>query len=183
MFEEFETVVLVRDFDAGGPLQGEPLRAGDVGVICQRYPGGAHYEVEFTPGDGRSIAVLLLAAADLRRLGAGEIRHMRKLKSAAPDPQQREPGPAAANHTAPAPVQTGDAVVLTGDLAGTPLRRGDVGQAACYLHRTAAWQVSFTTGAGRFIKAPILSSSDLRRPGPRELECVRKLQPPSRQAG
>ena len=179
MFEEFEPVVLVRDFDGGGPLQDEPLRAGDVGVICQRYPGGAHYEVEFTPGDGRSIAVLLLAAADLRRLGAGEIRHMRKLKSAAPDHEPRKLGPAAANRPIPTPIQTGDAVVLTGDLAGTPLRRGDVGKAECYLHRTALWQVSFTTGAGRFIKAPILSPSDLRRPGPRELECVRKLRPPA----
>ena len=182
MFEEFEPVVLVRDFDGGGPLQGEPLRAGDVGVICQRYPGGAHYEVEFTPGDGRSIAVLLLAAADLRRLGAGEIRHMSKLKSAAPDHKQQEPGQAAASRPVPPPIQTGDAVVLTGDLAGTPLRRGDVGQAEDYLHRTALWQVSFTSGAGRFIKAPILSLSDIRKPGPRELECVRKLQPPG-QAG
>lgn len=180
MFEEFEPVVLVRDFDGGGPLQSEPLQAGDVGVICQRYPGGAHYEVEFTPGDGRSIAVLLLAAADLRRLGAGEIRHMRKLKSAAPDHEPRKLGPAAANR--PAPIQVGDAVVLTRDITETPMRRGDVGQVEGYLHRAAAWQVSFTTGAGRFIKAPILSLSDLRRPGPRELECVRKLQPPG-QAG
>lgn len=178
MFEEFEPVVLVRDFDAGGPLQGEPLRAGDVGVICQRYPGGAHYEVEFTPGDGRSIAVLLLAAADLRRLGEGEIRHMRKLKSAAPDHEPQEPGQAAANRPAPAPIQVGDAVVLTRDITGTLLRRGDVGQAVACGHQTAAWQVSFISGAGRFIKAPILSLSDIRPPAPRELECVRKLQPP-----
>lgn len=76
MVEELESVVLTRDIPESG------LDAGDVGTVVHRYEGGASYEVEFVTGEGRTVAVLTLAAEDLRQLADREILHVRDLASA-----------------------------------------------------------------------------------------------------
>lgn len=76
MIEELETVVLTR----GVPESG--LSEGDVGTVVHRYEDGKGYEVEFMTGEGRTVAVLTLAADDLRSLEASDMLHVRKLASA-----------------------------------------------------------------------------------------------------
>lgn len=75
MMEELESVVLTRDVPKSG------LRAGDGGTVVPRYGEGEGYEVEFVTGEGRTVAVLTLAAEDLRPLEDREILHVRKLAS------------------------------------------------------------------------------------------------------
>lgn len=76
MVEELESVVLTRDIPESG------LSEGDVGTVVHRYEGGKGYEVEFVTGEGRTVAVLTLAAEDLRPLEDRDILHVRKLASA-----------------------------------------------------------------------------------------------------
>lgn len=73
MIEELSMVVLVRDIEACG------LTCGDVGTVVHVYHDGAAFEVEFMTGSGDTIAVLTIAAEDLRPLQAQEILHVRKL--------------------------------------------------------------------------------------------------------
>jgi hypothetical protein len=70
---EHETVVLTR------PVADFGLEAGDIGAIVHVYESGAAYEVEFVGGDGTTIALTTLSAADIRPLSAGEVLHARKL--------------------------------------------------------------------------------------------------------
>ena len=66
MIQEFNTVVLVRDMDRSG------LKAGDAGAVVHCYGGGSRFEVEFVASDGTTIALLTLAAEEIRPVTAGE---------------------------------------------------------------------------------------------------------------
>jgi hypothetical protein len=76
----FERVVLTRDLPA------DHLRAGDVGVIVEHYAprGGAPegYEVEFFAASGDTVAVVSIAAADLRTATEHEILSVREFARA-----------------------------------------------------------------------------------------------------
>ncbi len=76
MVRELETVVLRRDVPEHG------LKKGDVGAVVHRYSDQAAFEVEFVAAEGKTIAVLTLAEADVRPMGSGEILHARMLASA-----------------------------------------------------------------------------------------------------
>jgi hypothetical protein len=69
---ELETVVLRHALPDAG------LEAGDVGAVVHRHSADA-FEVEFVSGEGGTIAVLTLSAADLRAIEAREILHVRSL--------------------------------------------------------------------------------------------------------
>ncbi len=59
LFEELDTVVLVRDMPEAG------LPAGDLGAVVQVYSADA-FEVEFVKAAGGTQALLTLNAQDLR---------------------------------------------------------------------------------------------------------------------
>jgi hypothetical protein len=69
---ELDTVVLTKSMPALG------LEAGDVGAIVHRHSPEA-FEVEFVTGEGGTVAVATLNASDLRRIGAEDILHVRRL--------------------------------------------------------------------------------------------------------
>jgi hypothetical protein len=52
---------------------------GDIGTVVLVHEGGAGYEVEFTALDGQTLAVLTLAAKQVRSVRANEIAHAREL--------------------------------------------------------------------------------------------------------
>ena len=54
------------------------LHAGDVGAVVHVYAEGKAYEVEFVDGDGTTVALLTLEAADIRPIEAGELLHTRR---------------------------------------------------------------------------------------------------------
>jgi len=70
---EMDLVVLSRD------LPDEGLRAGDIGTVVLVHQGGAGYEVEFMTLGGRTLAVVTLAAGDVRPVGDREIAHARNV--------------------------------------------------------------------------------------------------------
>ena len=69
---ELDSVVLRRELPDAG------LETGDVGAIVHRHSDDS-YEVEFVTGEGRTVTVAMLEAADLRPINAGEILHVRSL--------------------------------------------------------------------------------------------------------
>lgn len=69
---ELDSVVLRRELPDAG------LETGDVGAIVRRHSDDS-YEVEFVTGEGRTVTVATLEAADLRPINAGEILHVRSL--------------------------------------------------------------------------------------------------------
>jgi ATP-dependent exoDNAse (exonuclease V) alpha subunit len=75
MMREHERVVLTRDVPAEG------LKQGDVGTVVHLYRGEAAYEVEFVALDGETVAIVTLAAQDVRPVGPGEMQHARTLES------------------------------------------------------------------------------------------------------
>ena len=60
------------------PLPDFGLETGDVGAIVHRHTDDA-FEVEFVSGEGATVAVVTLRAADLRPVSAGDMLHMRSL--------------------------------------------------------------------------------------------------------
>lgn len=70
--KEFDTVVLRRAVPDAG------LETGDVGAIVHVHAPES-FEVEFVTGEGDTVAVLTLSAADLRPIEHGEILHVRTL--------------------------------------------------------------------------------------------------------
>ncbi len=72
MISEHSIVVLSENHLAEG------LSAGDVGTVVHVYESGKAYEVEFVDGDGSTIALLTLAADEVRPLDPGELLHARK---------------------------------------------------------------------------------------------------------
>ncbi len=77
MFRELDTVVLARD------LEDYSLRKGDVGTVVHCYAEGKAFEVEFVTGEGKTVAVVTLSAADIRPIGREEILHVRTLMPSA----------------------------------------------------------------------------------------------------
>ena len=76
MIHELDTVVLTHDIEEHG------LRQGDVGAVVHCYKDNAAFEVEFVTAEGRTIALLTLAPADIRSMVDKEILHVRELASA-----------------------------------------------------------------------------------------------------
>lgn len=72
MMNELSLVALTRS------VPEHSLIAGDVGTIVHVYPQSEAYEVEFSTGQGKTIAVLTLRASDVRPIAA-EILHTRSI--------------------------------------------------------------------------------------------------------
>jgi hypothetical protein len=75
MIKELDSVVLKRD------LPEEGLKAGDLGAVVHLYETADAYEVEFVRADGRTVALVTLTPADVRRMMGDEILHVRRLAS------------------------------------------------------------------------------------------------------
>ncbi len=73
MIKEHDRVVLVSDLPADG------LVTGDVGVVVHQYADTHAYEVEFTTLEGKTAAVVTVAATQVRPIGKHEITHARTL--------------------------------------------------------------------------------------------------------
>ena len=76
MIRELDTVVLTCDIEAHG------LKQGDVGAVVHRYSDGTAFEVEFVTAEGKTVALLTLAQADVRPISGREILHVRELAPA-----------------------------------------------------------------------------------------------------
>ena len=72
MIAEHSMVVLNDDRTTDG------LHAGDVGAVVHVYGDGKAYEVEFVDGNGTTVALLTVDAADVRPIEAGELLHTRR---------------------------------------------------------------------------------------------------------
>ncbi len=71
-FKLLETVVLARD------VPEHNLRRGDVGVVVEVYePDG--YDVEFVTASGKTVALVTLPFASLRRVGDGDLLAVRSV--------------------------------------------------------------------------------------------------------
>ena len=75
MIKEQEIVVLTEDLDDG-------MRAGDVGTVVHVYPDGDAFEIEFMTFTGQTAAVLTVRPAQIRKVGDGEVAHVRSLGAA-----------------------------------------------------------------------------------------------------
>jgi len=73
MLAEHSLVVLDCD-----PLHEELIR-GDVGTVVYVYEDGRGYEVEFVDGAGQTVALVTVAAEDVRAIGAGEVLHAQRM--------------------------------------------------------------------------------------------------------
>ena len=73
MIEELDRVALTRDLVEHG------LVAGDIGTVVAVHQDGAGYTLEFISLDGTSIAVVTLAAADVRASRPREVAHVRAM--------------------------------------------------------------------------------------------------------
>jgi hypothetical protein len=60
-------------------LPSHRLKAGDIGTVVMVHDQGAAFEVEFLTLAGETLAVLTLAAAQVRPAAADEIAHVRHL--------------------------------------------------------------------------------------------------------
>jgi hypothetical protein len=76
MIRELDTVVLTHDVKERGLLE------GDVGAVVHVYGEGDAFEVEFVTGEGKTVALLTLTAADVRPFSHNEILHVRELAAA-----------------------------------------------------------------------------------------------------
>jgi hypothetical protein len=72
MYKEHDVVVLRRELPEHGLLR------GDVGAIVGMYEAGG-YEVEFAAAEGDTVAVVTLAADDLRPIGRREMFTVREV--------------------------------------------------------------------------------------------------------
>lgn len=71
MIHELDQVALTID------LPEVHLMAGDVGTVVDVTPNGKQYTLEFFNFDGETIAVVPVAASQVRRIGNREIAHAR----------------------------------------------------------------------------------------------------------
>lgn len=76
MINELDPVVLTRDVEEHG------LERGDLGAVVHRYADGEAFEVEFVTAEGGTVALLTLAAADIRPVGKNDLLHVRELTPA-----------------------------------------------------------------------------------------------------
>lgn len=72
MFALHQTVALTQDIPESG------LRSGDLGAVVAILDPG-HCEVEFVAASGRTQALLMLSAADLRAIGDQDLIAVRSL--------------------------------------------------------------------------------------------------------
>jgi hypothetical protein len=77
MPEPFQRVVLTKDFPEEG------LRAGDVGVVVERYPARGDvpegYELEFFAATGETVAVVSVPAMSIREATDHDVLSVREL--------------------------------------------------------------------------------------------------------
>lgn len=73
MINELDQVVLTPDLPEHG------LQKGDIGTIVLVHRQGQGYEVEFITLAGDTVAVVSLAAGQLRTIGRREIAHARAI--------------------------------------------------------------------------------------------------------
>ncbi len=58
------------------------LAAGDVGAVVHTWKNGRDYDVEFVTFDGKTVAIVKLAAAEIRPLAQNDIHHARPFQPA-----------------------------------------------------------------------------------------------------
>ncbi len=73
MIEELASVVLTTDTPERG------LQAADIGTVVMVHQGGQGYTVEFMTLSGETIAVVTLAAEQVRPIRPNEIAHVREV--------------------------------------------------------------------------------------------------------
>jgi hypothetical protein len=78
MIEELSTVVLTADLPERG------LRAGDLGTVVLTHAGGFGYTVEFMTLSGDTLAVVTLAADQVRATRSGDMAHVREIATPTP---------------------------------------------------------------------------------------------------
>ena len=76
MIKEPDTIVLSKG------LKEHHLKRGDVGALVHIYESGKAFEVEFATGEGRTVAVATLSAADVRPMRRADILHVRSYATA-----------------------------------------------------------------------------------------------------
>jgi len=72
MIHEHDRVVLT------APLAEHGLEPGDIGAVVHIYPAHEAYEVEFVTLTGKTAAVVMVTAGQVRPIGNGEIPHARE---------------------------------------------------------------------------------------------------------
>lgn len=77
MIRELDRVALKVDLPAYS------LKAGDMGTVVDITSDGSEYSIEFFTLDGETFAVVPVLAAQVRRVGSGEIAHARDLQESA----------------------------------------------------------------------------------------------------
>ena len=73
MIKELDSVVLAADLPQHG------LTRGDIGTVVLVHEGGAGYTVEFMTLAGSTVAVVTLAAPQVRPIARDEIAHVRSV--------------------------------------------------------------------------------------------------------
>jgi hypothetical protein len=73
MIEELASIVLTTDLPERG------LQAGDIGTVVLVHQGGQGYTVEVMTLSGATIAVVTLAADQVRPIRPNEIAHVREV--------------------------------------------------------------------------------------------------------
>ena len=76
IIREHDCVVLTADLPA------ERLKAGDVGTVVHIHRGGVACEVEFMTFAGKTVAVAIVEASNVRPVGERDVSHVRELQSA-----------------------------------------------------------------------------------------------------
>lgn len=72
---ELDTIILNRDIKEYG------LKKGDLGAIVQVYKSNKEFEVEFVTTDGKTIALITLQSADIRKTSGKIIPHARAVET------------------------------------------------------------------------------------------------------
>jgi hypothetical protein len=72
MINEFEQVVILED------LPDYDLKAGDLGTVVLIHGDHAGYELEIFSADGRTVAVVTAAAAQVRPVSHRDVLHVRE---------------------------------------------------------------------------------------------------------
>lgn len=75
-FTELETIVLTHDIKEHG------LRKSDIGAVVNVYDNGNAAEVEFVTATGRTVALVILKASDVRSANSNDVLHVRGFSAA-----------------------------------------------------------------------------------------------------
>ena len=76
MYQLLDTVALTHDIQAAG------LHRGDLGAVVELHAPGGAMEVEFVAASGRTQALVMLSAADVRHFGDQDVIAVRSLAGA-----------------------------------------------------------------------------------------------------